>query len=394
MSRRHAVNNLNKESSRAVRPPNEAARLNGSAGGAAQRHLHDVVPQAASRMSIAGALLDYSFMLFLVIGGCCSYVSTLSAAYRDSCLHFMAITEVMSGLTRNCFAQSLMSVCMSRPFTPTYAETFFCVPRLLTDSDPGPALTFSQMLFITAQQLPSFITWDKSRTPGYSWLWLPRLKPRQVPISQYLLQVTTFASGTLLNNIVFAFSVPPTLQIVFRSAGNCRGVLPPSLLFLLLLVYCIIVESARAESWIVMDRSGSIYAPRSLFHGQALHTQTNCTSPSPLLCPLQRDIATHADDHSPLLLSLKKKYLRPFSREDCGSNSLVRRHYRDPVSAPHRVADHDPPRLRNDNKLHKHNSRNPRRRHCRHIAVHPRHRDAPSVARMHRRSRRTTRAHL
>jgi hypothetical protein len=117
MSRRHAVNNLNKESSRAVRPPNEVARLNGSAGGAAQRHLHDDGPQAASRMSVAGVLLDYSFMLFLVIGGCCSYVSTLSAAYRDSCLHFMAITEVMSGLTRNCFAQSLMSVCMSRPFT-------------------------------------------------------------------------------------------------------------------------------------------------------------------------------------------------------------------------------------------------------------------------------------
>ena len=84
------------------------------------------------------------------------------------------------------------------------------------------------MLFITAQQLPSFITWDKSRTPGgYNWLWLPRLKPRQVPISQYLLQVTTFASGTLLNNLVFAFSVPPTLQIVFRSAGNCRAFFIP-----------------------------------------------------------------------------------------------------------------------------------------------------------------------
>jgi hypothetical protein len=75
MFRRRAVNNLNKKSSRAVRPPNEAARLNGFAGGAAQHH-HDDGPQAASRMSVAGALLDYSFMLFLVIGGCCSYVST------------------------------------------------------------------------------------------------------------------------------------------------------------------------------------------------------------------------------------------------------------------------------------------------------------------------------
>src|SRR6267154_987570 len=139
------------------------------------------------------------------------------------------------------------------------------------------------MLFITAQQLPSFIIWDKSLTPGYNWLWLPRLKPRQVPISQYLLQVTTFASGTLLNNLVFAFSVPPTLQIVFRSAGNC----PPFFFSRLshLLFYYIIVESARAEGWIVMDRSGSIYAPRSLFHEQALHAQTNCTLPPPFSVP-------------------------------------------------------------------------------------------------------------
>ena len=85
MFRRRTVNNLNNKSSQADRPPNEAAHQNGSAGGAAQHHKHDDGPQAANRMSVAGALLDYSFMLFLVIGGCCSYVSTHSAAY--SCLH-------------------------------------------------------------------------------------------------------------------------------------------------------------------------------------------------------------------------------------------------------------------------------------------------------------------
>lgn len=76
----------------------------------------------------------------------------------------------------------------------------------------GPALTFSQMLFITVQQLPSFVVWDT---------WVPRLKPRQVPISQWLVLVTTFASGTLLNNLVFGFNVPLTIQIIFRSAGMC-----------------------------------------------------------------------------------------------------------------------------------------------------------------------------
>jgi UDP-xylose/UDP-N-acetylglucosamine transporter B4 len=81
------------------------------------------------------------------------------------------------------------------------------------------------MLFITAQQLPSFITWDRDdasprRHRRQSWLRLARLKPRNVPITQWLLQVTTFASGTLLNNLVYAYSVPLTIQIVFRSAGK------------------------------------------------------------------------------------------------------------------------------------------------------------------------------
>jgi UDP-xylose/UDP-N-acetylglucosamine transporter B4 len=90
------------------------------------------------------------------------------------------------------------------------------------------------MLFITAQQLPSFISWDRDdassphnrirrrrvRRRRSWWLRLPRLKPRQVPIAQWFLQVTTFASGTLLNNLVYAYSVPLTIQIVFRSAGK------------------------------------------------------------------------------------------------------------------------------------------------------------------------------
>lgn len=66
MFRRRAVNN---KSSRVARPPN-ANILNGSAGGATQ---HDG-PHAAT--SVAGALLDYSLMLLLVFGGCCSYVAT------------------------------------------------------------------------------------------------------------------------------------------------------------------------------------------------------------------------------------------------------------------------------------------------------------------------------
>ena len=75
--------------------------------------------------------------------------------------------------------------------------------------DLGPALTFSQMLFISAQQFPNFVDWTTMR-----------LKPREVPLLQWFLQVLVFASGSLLNNMVYAFAVPLTVQIIFRSAGT------------------------------------------------------------------------------------------------------------------------------------------------------------------------------
>jgi UDP-xylose/UDP-N-acetylglucosamine transporter B4 len=69
------------------------------------------------------------------------------------------------------------------------------------------------MLFVTVLSLPSFITFSKGI--------LPRLKPRQVPLSQWALQVTVLTTGSLLNNWAFAYNVPLTILIVFRSAGGC-----------------------------------------------------------------------------------------------------------------------------------------------------------------------------
>ena len=231
------------------------------------------------------------------------------------------------------------------------------------------------MLFITAQQLPSFIIWDKSRSPGYySWLWLPRLKPRQVPISQYLLQVITFASGTLLNNLVFAFSVPLTLQIVFRSAGKYiyreSALLSAGSLWTGLAVSMLLGR-------FFMDKRYTL--KQTVLHLLISLSRTSGTPPHMLTVILP----------SPFL-SLYI-FFRATFREDCGSNCLVRRHHRDPLSAPPRVADHGHPRPRDNNKPHKHNRRS---QHRRRIAVHYRHRDARSVARMHRHTRRTTRAHL
>ncbi|KAJ3794200.1 UAA transporter [Lentinula aff. detonsa] len=89
----------------------------------------------------------------------------------------------------------------------------------------GSALTFSQMMFITLQSLPGFITFDSSSTRieegnRKTWLsYLPRLKPRQVPIMRWFSQVLVHTTGSLLNNWAFAFNVPLTVLIVFRSAG-------------------------------------------------------------------------------------------------------------------------------------------------------------------------------
>ncbi|KAI0819661.1 UAA transporter [Trametes gibbosa] len=80
------------------------------------------------------------------------------------------------------------------------------------DARIGTTLTFSQMLFITLQSLPSFFTFPKGSI-------IPSLRPRNVPLRDWALQVLVLASGSLLNNWVFAYSVPLTVQIVFRSAG-------------------------------------------------------------------------------------------------------------------------------------------------------------------------------
>ncbi|KAJ7457681.1 UAA transporter [Mycena galericulata] len=76
----------------------------------------------------------------------------------------------------------------------------------------GSALTFSQVVFIAAQGLPEFLVFH----PGHR---LPRFKPRQVPLKHWAAQVLLLTTGSLLNNWAFAYKVPLTVLIVFRSAG-------------------------------------------------------------------------------------------------------------------------------------------------------------------------------
>lgn len=116
---------------------------------------------------IATSLVDLPFVLTLVFGGCCSNV---------------------------------------------WAYEYL----LKIDPKIGTALTFSQMMFITIISLPSFLQWDRTRFMSIPYV---RLKDRQVPFSQWAMQVLVHTTGSLLNNWAFAFHIPLSLQIVFRSAG-------------------------------------------------------------------------------------------------------------------------------------------------------------------------------
>ncbi|PIL25026.1 transporter [Ganoderma sinense ZZ0214-1] len=113
--------------------------------------------------AVALSMVDYTLVLSLVFGGCCSNVWSYEQLLK-------------------------------------------------MDAHVGTTLTFSQMLFITMQSLPSFLTFPNNSR-------IPRLKPRHVPLRSWALQVLVLTSGSLMNNWVFAFSVPLTIQIVFRSAG-------------------------------------------------------------------------------------------------------------------------------------------------------------------------------
>ena len=72
---------------------------------------------------------------------------------------------------------------------------------------PASALTVIQMLFITLSSLPVAFGSDG------------RPKPRHVPLRKWATQVVVLTAMSLLNNWVFLYSVPITVQIVFRSAG-------------------------------------------------------------------------------------------------------------------------------------------------------------------------------
>ncbi|KAH9066863.1 UAA transporter [Lactarius vividus] len=85
----------------------------------------------------------------------------------------------------------------------------------------GTLITFSQFLVISLHGLPKFVTF----TRGPLNIPVPRLLPRRIPLTPYLIQVGLFYTISLLNNLAFGYSIPMPVHIIFRSGGLVISIL-------------------------------------------------------------------------------------------------------------------------------------------------------------------------
>ena len=123
---------------------------------------------------------DWTTTLSFIFGGCCRSVS-ISPFLKKISAHSPQFSNAIS-------LEQLIS---------EYPHT-------------GSLITFSQFFIISLHGLPKHVSWTRRG---------PRLKPRRIPIIPYLIQVALFYFISLLNNAAFAYHIPMTVHIIFRSGG-------------------------------------------------------------------------------------------------------------------------------------------------------------------------------
>ena len=80
--------------------------------------------------------------------------------------------------------------------------------------DVGHLVTFFQFLVVAIHGLPKHLTVTRWRG-----IPIPKLKPRKIPLSVYLVQVVLYCLLSILNNKAFSYLVPMPVHIIFRSGG-------------------------------------------------------------------------------------------------------------------------------------------------------------------------------
>jgi hypothetical protein len=88
---------------------------------------------------------------------------------------------------------------------------------------PGIFLTFIQFLYVTLETLSTQFTFTPPAGKQSGRYWIPRLKPRVVPLRRWIVQVALFLAVSLMNNWAFGLKVPVPIHIIFRSGGESRG---------------------------------------------------------------------------------------------------------------------------------------------------------------------------
>ncbi|KAJ1995020.1 golgi uridine diphosphate-N- acetylglucosamine transporter [Dimargaris cristalligena] len=125
-------------------------------------------PTASLRRWWPLALPDWALISALVFGGCCSNVYTLESI----------VTAV---------------------------------------PDAGNLITFAQFVVVSLEGLFRHVQFHSPSDPTH-WSW-PRLKPRVVPLYDWLVMVVLYFLVSILNNWALAFHISVPLHIVFRSGS-------------------------------------------------------------------------------------------------------------------------------------------------------------------------------
>lgn len=79
----------------------------------------------------------------------------------------------------------------------------------------GSLITFCQFLLVSLHGMRKFLVF----TPGPFRIPLPMFRPRRVPLAPYIVQVVLYSTISLLNNAAFAYKIPMSVHIIFRSGG-------------------------------------------------------------------------------------------------------------------------------------------------------------------------------
>jgi hypothetical protein len=136
----------------------------------------------------------------------------------------------------------------------------------------GHLLTFFQFLVVAIHGLPKHLTVTRWRG-----IPIPKLKPRQVPLRVYIVQVILFCLLSILNNKAFSYYVPMPVHIIFRSGGLATSMLMGRILLGRRLAVLREFELRRSPIFQIYDSTSCIRDPRdagSYLHHSLRHKET------------------------------------------------------------------------------------------------------------------------